>query len=82
MAQTTQELHFDVEAYVHVDTTKTFTTALVTVRQGGQEWSGIGTAKRARGDKYDEPTGATLATARAFRSLAEELEAEAAKASG
>jgi len=82
MAQTTEELLFSVEAYVHVDMTKTFTTAVVTVEQGGAEWTGIGTAKRARGDKYDEPTGTTLATARAFRSLAEELEAEAGKLSG
>lgn len=74
MAYKTEELEFYVDATVHVDSTKTFTTVAVTLNQGATEWIGIGTAKRARGDKYNEDLGITLATARAFRDVAEDLE--------
>lgn len=74
MAYKTEELEFDIEAVVNVDSTKTFTTVTVRLSQGATEWIGIGTAKRARGDKYDEETGITLATSRAFRDVAEALE--------
>lgn len=81
MAYKTEKIECQVEAHVNVDSGKTFTTVAVELRQGDNVWSGIGTAKRARGDKYNEDVGVTLATARAFRDLAEDLEDEAALAS-
>jgi len=83
MAYAAQDLFFAVDAALHIDSTKTFTTVSVALLQGSQEpFKGLGTAKRARGDKYNEDIGVTLATARALRDLAEDLEAEAEKLSG
>lgn len=79
MAFKVEELHFTVEADVHVDSTKRFTTVVVGVIQGLNHWTGLGTAKRSAEDEYNEDMGITLATARAFADLAEELEAEARK---
>jgi hypothetical protein len=80
MAYKSEDLDFEVEAVVHVDSTKRFTTVAVTLSQGRSEWVGLGTAKRAQGDKYNEDIGVTLATARALKDLAEDLEREAARA--
>lgn len=77
MAHKTEDLIFEVEAVVNVDSSKTFTTVAATLVQGRTEWTGIGTAKRARGDKYNEDLGITLATARALRDIAEDLERQA-----
>lgn len=80
MAHLVEELKVKIEAFVHVDDTKTFTTATVTLTQNGREWNGVGTAKRARGDKFSEPIGTSLAMARALRDLATDIEDEVAKA--
>lgn len=79
MAFKTQEIPFTVEAHVHIDSTKQFTTVAVELSQGPNQWVGLGTAKRSAEDEYNEDTGITLATARAFADLAEDLEAEARK---
>jgi hypothetical protein len=80
MAHLVEELRVEVESHVHVDSTKTFTTVVVTLTQGARFWTGIGTAKRARGDKFSEPIGTSLAMARALRDVAEDMEGEVAKA--
>lgn len=80
MAHLAEELNAEIEAHIHVDDTKTFTTAAVTLTQNGREWTGIGTAKRARGDKFSEPIGTSLAMARALKDLATDIEDEVAKA--
>lgn len=82
MAHMIEELEMKIEAHVHVSTDKVFTTTAVEVRQGRSAWTGIGTAKRNVTDPYNEDVGITLATSRAFRDLADDLEGQAHKMDG
>lgn len=52
---------------IHVDNSRTYTTAIV--QDGGA--TGIGTAKRHPGDEVNGEIGARIATARALADLAE-----------
>lgn len=63
-----------VEVAYHLDATKTYTTATLVAKVGGQDAVGVGTAKRNPGDDYVRSTGARLALKRALRDLADDIE--------
>lgn len=57
--------------------TATFNTPWTVVHVQGERFSGYGAAKMAAGDDWDPQVGVDLALARAFRSLADQVEASA-----
>lgn len=67
---------------VHVSTDKEFTTVVLEGVYEGAPIGGMGTAKRNRGDKYNETVGRQLAMSRALRDLADEIEEMAHEADG
>lgn len=71
-----------LELDLYVDDAKEFSTVILTTVINGQEAQLLGSAKRNRGDKYNEEVGRTLALARALRELATEVEAMAHEADG
>lgn len=67
------DLTKDFFAVVHMDRTRTFTT----VQLSSGDWSGLGVAKRHPNDKHNAQAALDLATARALRDIADDMETQA-----
>lgn len=66
-----------ITAQVHVDITRDFTTVVITGILDGNQFEGLGTAKRSPHDKYNEQVGTDLALSRALIDAGLELERRA-----
>jgi hypothetical protein len=65
----------EIKGTIHVDSNQQFTTVVI---EGGR-FTGYGTAKRHPDDAFVLQTGVDIATARAFRDLADQLERSAGR---
>lgn len=67
----------ELDTQVYIDPTETFTVVVVS----GERYAGVGVAKRNPKDKPDLQVGYDVASARALRELADQVEAGAVEES-
>lgn len=65
----------EFKATIHVDSSQQFTTVIIE----GARFAGLGTAKRHPDDTFDLQVGTDIASARALRDLADQLERNAGR---